>query len=287
MSELPSSAGAAVSARYESLVLHVASRGAAEVLSVAADLARRFHARLIGVGAERFNLPPVWDADGGFAYGQMADDLERQVTADLLLARVAFEQASAGLEAEWRPAHDEPGRAVTRAARDADLIVVAAPDRRGADGEQRPDAADLVLGSGRPVLLTPPAVIRLEARRIVVGWKDTREARRAVSDALPLLQLAEEVLVQSVCEDDGSRAAAHDDAAAVAANLRRRGVEARAEVAVTDAPPAEQLDIAAAALGADLIVTGAYGHSRRAEWAFGGVTRDLLHAPQRFVLLSH
>lgn len=125
-----------------------------------------------------------------------------------------------------------------------------------------------------PVLFVPPHLDNLFAKRIVVGWKDSREARRAVWDGLPFLKRAEEVFVVSVDVDRGSA----DD---VARYLGCYGVEAcalarpRPTIAVAD-----EIVRIAEQEGADLIVCGAYGHSRTREWIFGGVTRDLLdHAP--------
>ncbi len=273
-------------ARYDSLVLHVPASGADHLLSVSVALARTFGARLIGVGAQRFETPVLAHPDGGFVTARVVEDLEALAQADLARAEEVFRVATAGLETEWRTARLAPAYAVSRAARDADLIVAVAAGGDAASAHHA-DAADLVMTSGRPVLVAPPGAVQLEARRIIVAWKDGREARRAVADALPLLLRAEEVLVEAVCGEDGRRPEMDTEVAAVAANLARRGVRARGEVAVTDAPAAEQLDISAAALGADLIVAGAYGHSRTSEWAFGGVTRDLLRDPRRFVLLSH
>lgn len=274
-------------ARYDSLVLHVAANGADRLLSVAVALARTFGARLIGVGAQRFETPILAHPDGGFVTARVVEDLEALAQADLARAEEAFRVATAGLETEWRTARQAPAYAVSQAARDADLIVAVAAGGDDAASAHHANAADLVMTSGRPVLAAPPGAAQLEARRIIVAWKDSREARRAVADALPLLLRAEEVLVQAVYGEDGRRPEMDAEVAAVAANLARRGVRARGEVAVTDAPAAEQLDISAAALGADLIVAGAYGHGRTSEWAFGGVTRDLLRDPRRFVLLSH
>ena len=101
------------------------------------------------------------------------------------------------------------------------------------------------------------------------------------------LKAAAEVIVQGVCEDvDAEIVTRETEDVAVA--LRRHGIKASASVstAAKDGVTVELQRVAAAA-GADLIVAGAYGHSRTAEWAFGGVTRELIHRPPCFVLLSH
>jgi nucleotide-binding universal stress UspA family protein len=138
-----------------------------------------------------------------------------------------------------------------------------------------------------PVLVVPPEGGVLRARSVIVAWKDTREARRALHDAMPFLKAAEKVLVVAVCEAEEAKAAL-EGVREVVAGLSRHGV--KADPTVVQAPA----DLAAARLQdearearADLIVAGAYGHSRLGEWIFGGVTRYLLHNPQTFLLLSH
>jgi nucleotide-binding universal stress UspA family protein len=127
----------------------------------------------------------------------------------------------------------------------------------------------------------------LQAHKVVVAWKDTREARRALADALPILKCADEVLVVAVCDAD-DRQDTRPHTASVAAYLMRHGVEAHDKVvAARPSEVAGVLQAEATAAGADLIVSGAYGHSRLGEWVFGGVTIDLLHNPQRFLLISH
>jgi nucleotide-binding universal stress UspA family protein len=144
-----------------------------------------------------------------------------------------------------------------------------------------------MLLSGRPVLIVPPLGGTPDFNAVVVAWKDTRESRRALADGLPFLKDADQVLILAVCDADEV-----DDAlkqtAGVVNGLKRHGVKAGAKVVVAPSyRVATELQIAADSIGAQLIVAGGYGHSRLGEWVFGGVTHDLLHAPERFVLLSH
>ena len=287
MSHFTASESSAPTSRYDSVAVHVAGDDEPNLLRVAVDIADRFKARLIGVGARRFELPPLLGLEATFVEAQIIQNLDALAEADLEAARLAFEAETTRLETEWRPARLAPADALSRAARDAELILASARAHDAFLRRRQADAADVVMSSGRPVIVAPKNEARLEARRIIVAWKDSREARRATSDALPFLQQAEEVLIQAVCEDGAGRAELEAEVSAVAANLARKRVNARGEVAISDMSPAEQLDIAAAALGADLIVAGAYGHSRASEWMFGGVTRALLYASRRFVLLSH
>jgi len=109
----------------------------------------------------------------------------------------------------------------------------------------------------------------------MVCWRDTREARRAVSDALPLLQKTQQVVVVELVPDESGRDAAHGRVDDVIAWLKRHGVAAFARVFHWPERnnPMEKLF----QYGADLIVAGAYGHTRLREWVFGGFTGDLLH----------
>jgi nucleotide-binding universal stress UspA family protein len=135
--------------------------------------------------------------------------------------------------------------------------------------------------------MPPPEGGRLLAEKVVVAWKDSREARRARSDALPFLVKAQQVVIAALTGSDGQEAATFE-VEEVARGLSRHGVNAVGRVETApDSGVASALDDIASAVGADLIVCGGYGHSRLNEWVFGGVTRDLLRAPRRFVLLSH
>ena len=271
---------------FRTLMVHVqASEPGRARLESAAHLARRLDATLYGVGAEAID-PVLFSSSYGFG-GELLADIEAAVGENLDHAEAMFRQAAGGLKSDWSAAQDEPIIAVTRAARSADLII-ASRHGESAEGSYRHcSAGDLILKSGRPVLLVPQAGGALQADCVVVAWKDTREARRAVADAMPLLRAAAEVLVMEVCHPDAALDA-QVSATAVAQHLKRHGVnahgKARAALAV-DA--AFELATAAQGLGADLIVAGGYGHTRVGEWVFGGVTQDLLRQPGGFIFLSH
>ena len=187
---------------------------------------------------------------------------------------------------EWRSALDFPTEFVTREARGADLGIVGRGQAPGGTSGSL-DPGDLLMRVGRPVLRAPKGVDRLRAQRIVVGWKDTRDLRRAVGDAILILQLAQEVILIELSElAEQPDAARHLDD--VTNYLVRPGVIIgaklyyRAERPVTD----ELLRLAIEEKG-DLIVTGGYGHSRLGERIFGGVTRNLLEASPICCLFSH
>ena len=142
------------------------------------------------------------------------------------------------------------------------------------------------MAAGRPILSVPPNLERIDAKQVLVAWKDTREARRAVWDSLPLLRRAESVVVATM-GDEADRGSAAD----VSAYLSAHGVKGALAVVLEpnygSTEEAEPLMMFAQAEGAGLIVAGAYGHNRVREWLFGGVTRNLLrHAPMP-CLLTH
>ena len=125
-----------------------------------------------------------------------------------------------------------------------------------------------------PVIDVAKGQTKLSADKIVIGWKDTREARRAVADALPLLQRAKEIAALTISEGDNAyEKASLDD---LVAWLAGHGVSATAELVENKENYEDVLETNASFRQADLLVTGGYGHSRMREWLFGGVTRNLL-----------
>jgi len=253
-------------------------------LDVAADLARRFDATLLGIGVEAY---PLAHQSERLIPGETVLELQKTLDDDLDRARELFRTRTAGLRAEWQGVIALPGPEIARLSRGADIIVAGGAPLDRATGYGAASTADLVMLSGRPVLVAPPVGGRFRGEAVLVAWKDTRESRRALADALPLLKLAEEVLVLEVCSDDAV-AAAKARTADVVRHLQRHDVAARAKVLTGhEEGTAETLRRQAWILDADLIVAGAYGHSRLGEWVFGGVTRDLLRHPRTFTLLSH
>ncbi|HEY1930213.1 MAG TPA: universal stress protein [Caulobacteraceae bacterium] len=270
---------------YAAVLTHV-QRDAPERLACARDLARRFGAALIGLGAEA--IPPIAAGPAtGVVQAQWFTACNEAAEENLRVAREMFRAACAGLGAggEWRQSLEVPIEVIARASRAADLIVASAPDGQGSIyRDARP--SELALLTGRPVLVAPSREKTLSADRVVLAWKDTREARRAMADALPFFRRAKAVLVLEVAgrhlEDAQSRCAD------VVSALERHGVQAEpSAVAAMGRTDGEEILNQASAFGADLIVAGAYGHPRLGEMIFGGVTRTLLSQHDLFVLLSH
>ena len=272
---------------FKSLLVHALPGEASRLRTEAATaLAIRLDALLIGLGAE--SIPPIATSDPyGFGTGQWTPLLYEQQTRNLQAARSAFSTQSKGARTEWRSVGDLPTPAMARVARAVDLIVTGGPTSTG-DIYNTVSTPELLISSGRPMLVVPPHGGRLDPRRVMVAWKDTREARRAVSDALSFMHMVDEILIVALGarEDQEALMAQVNDVAGMIA--RHSMAKPRTHVAVSGGDDV-QTDLLAQAdrMDADLIVSGAYGHSRAYEWVLGGVTRHLLHTCERFVFLSH
>ena len=272
---------------YKTLVVHV-DRAAENRVMLAADLARRHDAVLIGVAAGMWQ-PPI--ALIGPNIGAMTSEIieagREQVEADLKVSAVLFEKLTSrkGIETEWRSRLDFPGNALTNAASAADLVIVGSMEEYTVGSEYRSvNPGDVLMSAGRPVLIAPGAIGDLDARNIVAAWKNTREARRALGDAVPVLARAESVVLLQV-KEQGEETETIVDAESF---LKRHGVVVSKEIRDLKEPTvADELRQYARDVEADLIVAGGYGRSRLREWVFGGVTRGLLSDDSIACMLSH
>ena len=266
---------------FSTLMVHVdVEHDSERRIELAISLADRFQATLIGVAGCAL-WPAFMGGDVGLAEsGQY--DLQKVAARFDERGKTFRGQGRSLKQIEWRSALEPPGGLLLREARAADLLIIG---RRRSENDADPGV--IVLRAGRPVLLVPDTIAALPLRRVVVAWKDTRECRRAVRDALPFLQQAKEVLLVEVGEDE-SRSQAKKNLADVAAYLVRHRVIVAAEVwRRPRGPAAAELLHVVKEEKADLIVAGGYGHSRLGEWIFGGVTRELLAASPVCCMLSH
>jgi nucleotide-binding universal stress UspA family protein len=140
--------------------------------------------------------------------------------------------------------------------------------------------------AGRPIIIVSPATEKLTLDHILIAWKDARETRRAVYDALPLLKIAARVTVVEIAVT-AELAAAQLHLEDVRAWLKRHDIDAQQIVSPSIGDDASLLNAIAEEQGADLIVAGAYGHNRLRELILGGVTHDLLLCPNRCSFVSH
>ncbi len=172
---------------------------------------------------------------------------------------------------------------VSTRGRVADLILVGrVPDDREVEWRLMVEAA--LIESGRPVLLMPAATRELAGVTVAIAWNGSMEAARAASAALPILHLAKQILILSGAKD----LPVEPSPSRVGEWLARHGIAAkRRSVALKGWPVGEQLVTEAAGAGAELLVMGAYGHTRMRETIFGGATRSVLNESSLPVLLAH
>lgn len=263
-------------------------------LDVAARLATQCGAHLTGVHV--IDIPSA-----NYFYGAAMpfvptnpEEIVGRMRADATEAATPIEAAFRdcmrrnGLQGEWRLVEGSPAAMVALHARYADLTVVGQPNSYE---PQDNDAITVttVMTSGRPVLAIPFAGdFPTLGERVLVAWNASREAARAVNDALPLIAAAKQVTVLAINPRRGIGGQGDVPAADIALHLTRHGVKAEAAHTVAkDISDGEALLSYAADIGADLIVSGAYGHSRARELVFGGVTRTLIAEMTAPVLLSH
>jgi nucleotide-binding universal stress UspA family protein len=277
---------------YGSFLVHVEANSTSSEarLKLAASLTKRFEAILIGVAAASMPPLPMADPYGVIVDGEFLEAEETQIKEELSVAEDLFRRhpACEGISTKWRSALGRPVDIITHEARAADVIIVGRDlERIRRSPYQSADPGDVLMQAGRPVLVVPPGSSALEAKHILVAWKDTREARRAVWDALPLLERAESVQVIEVADEkDVSQAAARVDD--VVSYLSWHKVNAQAEVrTLRERSIADELILVAEQSGADLIVAGGYGHARLREWMMGGVTSDLLKHSPKCCFLCH
>jgi nucleotide-binding universal stress UspA family protein len=271
---------------FAAMIVHIdVERDSEQRVQLALGLADRFRATLIGVAG--MALRPAFAGGGIVVYAEPTQRDREKVTARLEEMGAKFRAQGQGLEQiEWRTALEIPSELVAREARAADLVIVG----RRHTGDNVHDLVDpgaILLRAGRPVLVVPDVIAPLQLRRVVVAWKDTRECRRAVRDALPFLQQAKEVLLVEIGEDD-AESKAKKNLADVANYLVRHRVIVAAEIwRRARGPAATELLNFVRNENADLIVAGGYGHSRLGEWIFGGVTHELVGSSPVCCLLSH
>jgi nucleotide-binding universal stress UspA family protein len=218
--------------------------------------------------------------------GQVLPAAER---ADAVEQHFREELAAREIGGEWRMLGRVELAELVQLAKAVDLVVLGQYPADDADGGSwlRPD--DLMTDIGRPVLVVPYAGVFGEVgRRVLIAWDGTREANRALHDALPLLGNAEEVMVIHIGKRETDLDADRPALDQIVRHLARHGISARPEESPCgDIPVPDILLSRAADLGADMIVAGAYHHSHLRESLLGGVSRGLIEHMTVPVLMSH
>ena len=275
---------------YKAILVHAEADAACEArLQLAADIANQFDAALIGIGAELLE-PPTAVSAFGCLDGEVLVAEAESVRDGLAKAEERFCAAAltVGGGSAWRCAVSLPDDLLAYHSRAADLIV-AGPRRPESVGlHSRADPGELLMRCGRPILLAPERSTELDASSVVVAWKDTREARRSLTDALPILKRARRVMVASICTEEMDAKDARRGLEDLCEHLGRHGVTAEANAYLRgQGSTAHRLLDIAKVQEAGLIVAGGFGHSRFSQWMFGGVTHELLTGARKAILMSH
>jgi nucleotide-binding universal stress UspA family protein len=275
------------------------TEGAHSRLRLAADLACRHGSRLTALFVREFNqrqLDMRKNAELALISGEEFDRLNRRIqlsiddAADRLQSAIEALGREYHLAIEWRCVDGSALVVAPQHARYADLCILG-PDERD-DGESigYDFSEKLLFATGRPLVFIPSVgAFETLGRHIVIGWNESRPATRAVSDALPLIERAERTTVITVDSADFANRDGAQAADQLVQHLRRHSPSVDA-VKLKNIPArsiADALQAEASILGADLIVTGAYGHSKLWENLVGGVTRDLLDHMTFPVFMSH
>ena len=280
-------------------------------VNVAVAIAARHAAHLAGLCV----VPPLTLSEAGLPWSggaieaealeQVQASLRGEHTAAVQRLEAAFRKATADLVSpvEWRVVDGRPHELAPLHARYADLTVIRQADPRNPTPASDGLAEAVMLGSGRPTLVVPYAGRFAEVGRcVLVTWNASREAARALNDALPFLERADKVTVLAV---NPGRVGGDDEpppstaravfggqgswpAADITHHLARHAVKAEASYTISDDIDVGNAILSRAAdLGADLIVMGGYGHSRAREFVLGGATRTILESMTVPVLMSH
>lgn len=274
------------------ILVHLSgTEGGKAVVETAVGLAVKHDARLIGLFAGvPYDLPT-------YVIAQLPADVitahQAHVEETAKATAEMFEKACSAngishdyREGDWREPVDD---VVCMHARYADLVMIAKPAADGAVAHAREVADRIVLGSGAPVMIVPPTAAKKGiGDKVLVGWDGGAHAARAIRDALPILTGASAVKVLCVDPKPGRAGLGDLPGADLSAFLATHGVKAEADhMKSVGGDVGATLLNEASDFGADLIVTGGYGHSRLGELLLGGVTDTLMEQSATAVLMSH
>jgi nucleotide-binding universal stress UspA family protein len=274
---------------YKTILVHVDNgKRSAVRLDIACRLAKLSDAHLIGLHALTVvKLPSYAMVEGGV---QVREFHERMLSDSAVAAEALFKAAvkASGVEkVEWRKSRRDVIESVPVHGRYADVLVIGQPNETDASGVEPDFAERLLLAAGRPALVIPYAGnFPTVGTRVLVAWNASREATRALTDAIPILREAKQVDVIAFNPKD----APHGEVpgADIGLYLARHGIKVSvSQQTAEDVDVGNQLLSRAADLDSDLIVMGAYGQPRMKELILGGATRTILKSMTVPVLMSH
>lgn len=268
------------------LALADGGAGTEATLRAALVVAKNFSAQLnvVHVRADPETMVPiVGEGMSGAMVEQVMDAMVKSVETRARTAQSVYQRvcAPAGERVAWREITGREPEVVAAAARLTDLVVLGRPD----SAEEAPMAATVDAGlfdTGRPVLIAPPQPPTVIGNRILIAWNGSAQSARAVASALPFLSLAQQVVIAV-----GGTQDSHAPASGLVAYLERHEVRAAVENFAFSGSIGKVILEQAGRLGADLIVMGAYGHSRLREMILGGATREVLAGANIPVLMAH
>jgi nucleotide-binding universal stress UspA family protein len=276
---------------FKNLLVHLDDRkSCAGRVAAAVTLAEAHGAHLAGlyIAADPI-LPANLRAEAPPEYVRMLWDQQKEAMAE---AERRFKETlrKAGLKGECRTAHMPSSlvpSTISMHARYADLVLLGQPEPDARGEYQSSNAEDVIMASGRPALVVPYiGAGETLGRRIMIAWDGGREAARAVADAMPLLEAADRVGVCVINPKSGNHGA--EPGADIALHLARHGIKVEVQhLEVRDMSVADTILSRMADQDIDLLVMGAYGHSRIREWVLGGTTRQIFAQMTVPVLMSH
>ncbi|MFT3790889.1 MAG: universal stress protein [Rudaea sp.] len=273
-------------ARFDILVHIRRYEGDSLAAGVAFALARRLDAYVSGLYVASLGTVAYSTLETVVFQVQEADEIYHSALAqgESWTQRIG----AAGVKGEWLVAQGEPVEAICHAARWHDLVVAERPQLNADAPVGWGLVSRTVFGAGVPVVVVPETTKTADAgERVVIAWNHSREAARAIHGALPLLRQAKEVLVLDGVEQTSLVGARHLPALDLAACFARHGVKAQFRPFEATGNYGAGILEAAHAATADLIVMGAWGHSRIAELVLGGATRHLFQHSDVPLFVAH
>jgi len=275
---------------YKDILVHLDSSPSCPArIDVGISFARAFGARLTGLYV--VGLAPMHqyaEADLGSELVEAHDKYMREASHEA--ERLFTERTrNAGVAAEWRQVEGALPDLVMLHARFADLVIAGQRNPERLDPGTAPELPEqLVLDVGRPVIIVPHAgMFPTVGEKVMILWKTSRGAARAVNDALPFLAKAKEVCVVAINPEAGISGQGDNPAADVVTHLSRHGITATARSAKAErGTMGKTMRDIAADFGADMLVMGAFGRARWREMILGGMTRNMLATMPLPILMS-
>jgi nucleotide-binding universal stress UspA family protein len=278
---------------YKTILLHISDRRrASRLLDAAIPLARAMEAHLVALAVKPpFVVVPAMDGAG---VSMTVDEHRVAYQAEMQALRETFSGVTRGqlLQTEWREADAgfvNVSETVTEHGRSCDLIVLSQKDPGWVYSNFMEEPDRVATESGRPVLVIPNSgKTVVPPKRVTLAWNGRREATRAVYDALPLLQQADEVDLLWINPEKDQPHAGDLPGADISTALSRHGIKCQvSQASAIGADVGSELLRHAGVTGADLLVMGCYGHSRLREFVLGGASRHVLSHMMCPVLMSH